>query len=212
MGQDVILRLGIFRGRPRTFASEGVTRVSEYDAAFELAEEALAAELPRRWAHSQGVAECAVELAPLLTDRAHVLAASAILHDIGYSSRARVTGFHPLDGARYLRDVGGFDDVVTRLVAHHSMAIIEADLRGLSEELVREFPVPGDALLTDALIFCDMTTTPDGARTTSSSRIEEIASRYGADSIVGRFIGLAEPHIHAAVRRVEDAKAGIRSR
>jgi hypothetical protein len=181
--------------------------MSEYGAAFELAERALADELPRRWAHSKGVAERAAELAPLLADRAQILAASAILHDIGYSSRAKFTGFHPLDGARYLRDVGGFGDVVTRLVAQHSVAVIEADLRGLREELLREFPPPDDALLTDALIFCDMTTTPDGARTTSASRIEEIGSRYGSDSVVGRFIKLAEPHILAATRRIEDAKA-----
>jgi len=180
--------------------------VSKPEAAFELVEEALAAELPRRWAHSQGVAERAAELAPLLPDRANVLATAAILHDIGYSSRAKVTGFHPLDGARYLRDVGGFDHTVIRLVAHHSFAIIEADLRCVREELLGGFPVPDDALLMDALVFCDMTTTPDGARTTAPSRIREIASRYGSDSIVGQFIGLAEPHILAAVRRIEGAK------
>lgn len=183
-----------------------MARMSEFDAAFELAEGALAAELPRRWAHSQGVAERAGELAPLLASRAQMLATAAILHDIGYSSWAKSTGFHPLDGARYLRRVGGFDEAVIRLVAHHSVAIIEADLRGLHEELVREFPIPDDTLLTDALIFCDMTTTPDGARTTSSARIAEITSRYGPDSVVGRFIGLAEPHILAAVRRVEAAQ------
>jgi hypothetical protein len=181
--------------------------MSEYGAAFELAERALADELPRRWAHSQGVAERAAELAPLLLDRAQVLATSAILHDIGYSSLAKFTGFHPLDGARYLRDVGGFGEVVIRLVAHHSVAVIEAGLRGLREELLSEFPPLDDALLTDALIFCDMTTTPDGTRTTSASRIAEIATRYGSDSVVGRFIGLAEPHILSAVRRIEDAKA-----
>jgi len=183
-----------------------VARMSEFDTAFELAEGALAAELPRRWAHSQGVAERASELAPLLAGRAQLLATAAILHDIGYSSRAKSTGFHPLDGARYLRDVGGFDDKVIKLVAHHSFAVIEADLRCLREELLGEFPAPDDALLMDALVFCDMTTTPDGARTTAPSRIREIASRYGSDSVVGQFIGLAEPHIVAAVRRIEDAK------
>lgn len=46
-----------------------------------------------------------------------------------------MTGFHPLDGARYLRSVGAPDRVVN-LVAHHSCALVEAQLRGLADELV----------------------------------------------------------------------------
>lgn len=38
------------------------------------------------------------------------------------------TGFHPLDGARYLRLVG-VDEVVIGLVAYHSCAPIEAKVR-----------------------------------------------------------------------------------
>lgn len=48
-----------------------------------------------------------------------------------------------------------------------------------------------------------MTTTPDRTPTTTPDRIAEIVGRYGPDSIVGRFIGRAEPEIDAAARRID---------
>ncbi|ARZ71182.1 phosphohydrolase [Streptomyces albireticuli] len=88
-----------------------------------------------------------------------------------------------------------------RLVAHHSCALLEAEERGLRDALASEFEVE-EARLVDALMFCDMTTTPDGACTTPGDRITEIVSRYGPDSVVGRFIRRAEPEIHAPCGRV----------
>ena len=62
-----------------------------------------------------------------------------------------------------------------------------------------------EPLLVDALVYCDMTTTPDGDRTTAEERVTEIVGRYGADSVVGRFIRRASAEIFAAVERVEAA-------
>jgi hypothetical protein len=86
------------------------------------------------------------------------------------------------------------------LVAHHSCAHLEAHERGLSADLA-EFPA-GDALLTDALIYCDMTSSPDGDVVTPDERIAEIRTRYGDDSPVGRFIQVADPSLRAAAERV----------
>lgn len=61
---------------------------------------------------------------------ASLLTAAAILHDIGYTPRLTVTGFHPLDGARFLRDECGADKRLTRLVTNHSFARLEAEERG----------------------------------------------------------------------------------
>lgn len=60
--------------------------------------------------------------------------------------------------ARYLRDAGASAQVVS-LVAYHSCAEIEAGVRGLGAELAAEFS-PGDPVLSDALLYCDMTTGP----------------------------------------------------
>ncbi|MEU1171822.1 HD domain-containing protein [Streptomyces microflavus] len=175
--------------------------------AYALAKAELSRPLPRRWAHSQGVARCADGLADVVGENAGLLVAAAVLHDVGYAPRLAVTGFHPLDGARFLRDIHAADDRLVRLVANHSMALLEAEERGLRDVLETEFPLLDDQLLVDALIYCDMMTTPDGEVTSTEARLAEITVRYGADSMVGRFIRRASPDILAAVSRVEAALA-----
>ncbi|WP_345699638.1 HD domain-containing protein [Kitasatospora terrestris] len=175
--------------------------------AVQTAEAELSGFLPQRWAHSRGVAARAGGLASVLGDDAGLLRAAAVLHDIGYAPRLVTTGFHPLDGARLLRDVHGADHRLTRLVANHSFALLEAEERGLRGALEAEFPPLEDQRLVDALVFCDMTTTPGGASTTAAERVAEIVSRHGADSVVGRFIRRSTPEVLAAVARVEATPA-----
>ncbi|MYS05221.1 HD domain-containing protein [Streptomyces sp. SID6041] len=174
--------------------------------AYSLSESLLSEPLPRRWAHSLGVAKRARSLSPILGRDAELLEAAAVLHDIGYSPSIATTGFHPLDGARFLRDQEGADHRVVRLVAHHSYALLEAEERGLRHELETEFELERPELV-DALIVSDMTTTPTGEHTTPAARLDEIVQRYGPDTIVGRFIQRAAPEIHAANERVEGRMA-----
>ncbi|MDI5971428.1 HD domain-containing protein [Streptomyces sp. SL13] len=181
-------------------------RLTEW--AYDLSERMLAEPLPRRWAHVRGVAGRARELAPILGADADLMEATAVLHDVGYSPSIATTGFHPLDGARFLRDQENADERLVRLVAHHSCALLEAEERGLRDELASEFELERPELV-DALIFCDMTTTPDGGHTTSRARVEEIVGRYGPDTVVGRFIQRAAPEIHAAAGRVEKRMAAV---
>ncbi|MFC9791761.1 HD domain-containing protein [Streptomyces sp. NPDC127584] len=173
----------------------------------QVAEAELGKALPRRWAHTQGVAARAVEVGQVLGNDRALLTAAAALHDIGYAPRLVKTGFHPLDGARFLRDEHGADERLVRLVANHSFALMEAEERGLRDELASEFPLLQEPMLVDALVYCDMTTTPDGGRTTAEERVAEILGRYGDDSVVGRFIRRAAPEIFAAVGRVDAALA-----
>ncbi|ROQ32413.1 putative nucleotidyltransferase with HDIG domain [Streptomyces sp. PanSC19] len=176
------------------------------DWAYSLSESLLSEPLPRRWAHSLGVAKRARSLSPILGRDAKLLEAAAVLHDIGYSPSIATTGFHPLDGARFLRDQEGADERVVRLVAHHSCALLEAEERGLRHELETEFELERPELV-DALIVSDMTTTPTGEHTTPAARLDEIVQRYGPDTIVGRFIQRAAPEIHAANERVQGRMA-----
>jgi hypothetical protein len=174
------------------------------DWAEDIARTLLAEPLPRRWAHVQGVATAARTLTPILGDRADLLTAVALLHDVGYSPDVEETGFHPLDGARYLRDVQHADDLVCRLVAHHSCALIEAEQWGLADDLAREFkPAPRD--LTDALIYCDMTTGPYGQPMSVEQRLADIRGRYGPEHLVTRALTRSAPQLTAAVGRVTRA-------
>lgn len=129
-----------------------------------------------------------------------VLLAASWLHDIGYSPELRDTGFHPIDGARYLRQ-RGWDERVVSLVAHHSCARFEASIRRLVDEL-GEFPRP-PAEYEDALCFCDMTNGPAGEPVEASERLDEIQQRYGPGDPVTQFVGAARVEILASVARVE---------
>jgi HD superfamily phosphodiesterase len=90
--------------------------------------------LEKRWGHSRAVARRA-ELVGRVVDPADrdVLVAAAYLHDVGHAPSLAATGFHPLDGARWLAGLG--HDRLAGLVAHHTGSKHEAALRGLSSEL-----------------------------------------------------------------------------
>lgn len=169
--------------------------------AYQVAEEKLASDLPRRWAHAQGVAGRAVSLAPTVGDDAELLQAAAILHDVGYAPGLAVTGFHPLDGANYLNGSGAPWRLVD-LVAHHSGAVIEARLRGLETEIEGFGDEHG--AVRDALWYCDLTTGPDGSSVSFSQRISEIETRYGPDHVVSRFLHEAFSELQGAVARTEE--------
>ena len=149
----------------------------------------LAKALPRRWAHTQGVAAAARTLAPVLGRDGDLLTAAAWLHDIGYAPGVASTGFHPLDGARHLRDAEGASGTLCRLVAYHSCAINEAAERGLARDLTAEFR-PARRDLADALTYCDMTTSPDGDRMPIAQRLDDIRARYAPG-------GTGQPRDHA---------------
>jgi hypothetical protein len=172
----------------------------------QLARAILQEPLPRRWAHSQGVAVRARGLAPVLGTDADLMEAAAWLHDIGYAPGLAATGLHQLDGARYLRDARHADALLCRLVAHHSCAIIEADERGLADVLSSEFD-PAPDVLSSVLTCCDMTTSPDGQPVPVDRRLAEIQDRYGPGHLVSRSIQRATPMILRAVEQVQDRTA-----
>ena len=178
-----------------------VEAVIDVSGAIELAEAKLATSRPRRWRHVRSVARRARWAAKQLS-LSDALVAAAWLHDIGYAPDLVETGFHPLDGARYLRRMG-VDGQVVSLVAYHSCAQIEADVRGLGAELASEFS-PADPVMSDALLYCDMTTGPDGEYVRPADRLVEIRGRYGPDHEVTRFVGRAASEILTIAGRVEE--------
>lgn len=169
----------------------------------------LAEELPRRWAHSRGVARQAERIAAAFPPgEAEVLVASAWLHDIGYASTVAVTGLHQLDGARYLV-ARGVPFRVCALVAHHAGGAAVADLVGLADGLAIFDDERGP--VRDALWYCDMTTSPDGRPMTFDERMAELRGRRSADDPVIRALAVNGPDRAGAVRRTEERlhSAGI---
>jgi len=115
---------------------------------------------PARLEHSSGVARAAAYAAERLPDvPVDLVVAAAWLHDIGHASSLSRTGFHPLDGALHLEQLG-WDNAVVRLVAYHSHSVVSAEELGVLSALRRFEPTFG--LVADALTFADVIAGPDG--------------------------------------------------
>src|SRR2546421_3938508 len=156
--------------------------------------------LGNRWLHVQGVVERAKQIGGILNphDRPYLIAA-AYLHDIGYASELQKTGFHPLDGALYLRSLG--KERLASLVAHHSEARFEAHLRGCEAEL-EAFPRERSAV-ADALTYCDLTTGPMGECISLKERAKDISARYGESDVVTQALRQSMPYVALAVARTK---------
>jgi HD domain len=158
----------------------------------------LLAPLGDRWLHVQGVVKTARWVGEVLDedDRSYLLAA-AYLHDIGYAPALVHTGFHPVDGARYIRACGY--ERLAGLVAHHSEACFEARLRGL-ELALDAFPRERSAT-ADALTYCDLTVGPVGEPVSLHERACDIYSRYAESDIVAQAFRQAMPYFSLAIAR-----------
>jgi hypothetical protein len=176
------------------------TNIDESDAARLAAQ--LLGRLDARVAHSAGVARQARRVAYLLDHpwRSAVTDA-AWLHDIGYGDAVAKTGFHGLDGARWLRD-NGWASATCRLVAWHTSALSEGILRGLYQDLTAEFERP-PPLAAAALTWADLTSSPCGEVWMLERRLADILERHPADSTVHRATVAALPALRSAAAEIE---------
>jgi hypothetical protein len=133
------------------------------------------------------------------------LADAAWLHDIGYGSAVVVTEFHPLDGARWLRE-HDWPSETCRLVAWHTEPLEEARLRNLDAELVAEFDRP-DRLAAAALTWADLTSSPSGERWDPEQRLADILMRYPPGSPVHEATRALLPVLRRRARTIEDLLA-----
>ena len=151
-----------------------------------------------RWLHVQAVGRSAERLHERGYDVSNAVIVSAWLHDIGYSGTVARTGFHPLDGAEWLRQQDAPEGVVA-LVAHHSGAQFEAEERGLGHELAH-FSAPDQDEL-DALTLIDMSTSPTGEQIAVNERLAEILARYPEEHPVHRAVGRSSGYIADSANR-----------
>lgn len=178
-------------------------------AAARTAHDVLCPTLPRRWAHTRRVATTAATLLeglPVVATDADLAVAAAWVHDIGYAPTLAVTGFHPLDGAAWL-DEHGWPPALTGLVAHHSLADLEAGYRGHATALAAYVDSPG--LVRDVLWVADATSGPDGTPLTIDGRLAEVVQRYGPEHLVSRCMCDVAQAARAAASRLDDARTEL---
>jgi HD domain-containing protein len=157
--------------------------------------------LRNRWLHVQGVAERSRHVGRIFDEDGQAyLIASAYLHDIGYAPSLQQTGFHPIDGARYLQS--HHQNRLASLTAYHSGAQFEASLRGLSAQL--ELFTCEVSLIADALTYCDLTTSSTGEHISFQERLDDIFRRYDESHIVSQAIRQAVPYLSGIVERVRN--------
>jgi hypothetical protein len=158
--------------------------------------------LGSRWRHTMGVAAQARTVSVILEpSEAIVLEAAAYVHDVGYAPELARTGFHPLDGARFVRARG--HERLAELVAYHSDARAQADALGLLPGLL-EFE-DERSLVSTALTYCDLTVGPHGDSVTPEARMAEIRKRHGPDAVETRALDLCEAALLEDVRTVQAA-------
>src|SRR2546421_11909589 len=154
-----------------------------------------------RWLHTKGVVERAQDIGKAFNEEDRVLLiAAAYLHDIGYAPSLNRTDFHPLDGANYL--LAHNQPRLASLVAYHSEAQYEAQLRGLTTELDK---IPQEhSAIADALTYCDMTTGPTGSPMSFEERLSDIFQRYDKTHIVNQAMHQALPSLALSIKHTQD--------
>lgn len=158
--------------------------------------------LPDRWRHTIAVAGRAVELSDAVDpDDRPVLHAAAWLHDVGYSDEVTSTGFHPLDGARFL-DRKGWPPRLCALVAHHSGARFVAQHLGLDRQL-HSFPDERSSV-TDALAYADQTVGAHGQPLRMEERMADMLRRHGSGSPNAAAHEARAPYLREMAARVEE--------
>jgi hypothetical protein len=114
-------------------------------------------------------------------DELDVLLAAGYVHDVGYAPGLAKAGFHPLDGARFVREEGHLD----------------------------QFPAE-DSLVARALTYCDLTTGPTGEEVGVSARLVELGSRLGDDDPTVRAVRREATRLAAVVDEMESLLAAAR--
>lgn len=104
-------------------------------------------------------------------------AIAGLWHDAGKLPTLASHGFHPLDGAWAVSHLG--EERLANLIAYHSGAAHEAELRGLTLEPFE----PETSLVADILACCDLSTGPDGVVLSFDERLADIERRYGPHSV-----------------------------
>jgi hypothetical protein len=119
---------------------------------------------------------------------------------VGYSPQLARTGFHPLDGARFLLRQG-WPVRVCGLVAHHSGARFLARFHGLHLQL--DAYDDEHSPVTDALAYADQIVGAHGERLALEERLTDLLRRHGPDSPNALAHPDRAPYLRAAAERVE---------
>lgn len=129
----------------------------------------------------------------------------AFLHDIGYSEQVIKTGFHPLDGALFCKELGCTQEVITAVMFHS----------GAYKDVKMNFPdIMGcyinqnykindkSKIYIELITYCDLQRSPLGFKVSLEERLNDIYRRYGEDHNVSLTIKTNEDSFVNIIDRV----------
>lgn len=128
-----------------------------------------------------------VWLEPAMSDR---LELAALLHDVGKALDPDDTEPHGFVGARLLDSLGLHD--VAPLVAYHSGARLEAEMRGMSDRDRWSLVEPD---LLAVLTFLDRTTSANGEVVSLAQRRSDMVAHHGEGSKQVRIFDATLPEV-----------------
>lgn len=158
-----------------------------------------------RYKHSIEVSKLVMEIVGSSYEYSQHATIAALLHDIGYSEEVNFTGFHPVDGYRFLRAKGYVKDILD-VVLHHSLAR-EDYLHNHSTKELEDYK---EIILSDRaqkileiVSYADWHTDGQGNRVSVDGRYADILDRHGHNSKVGEFMLSIRPQIDDICKKVE---------
>ncbi len=126
---------------------------------------------------------------------------AALLHDIGYWKPIALTGFHPIDGARFLEQQQ--ESELAKLIVGHSCSPEEGELSGF----------PGikqdDSLVAKLITYWDVQVKQGGYVVSYEERLAEIINRYGDTSIIGIANIRAKARIEKIIKEIGASLAAV---
>jgi hypothetical protein len=144
--------------------------------------------LEERSTHTMAVVnKCTKLRTGLSPEQAIILDVAACYHDIGYFLGSTV--HHNISGYRLVKELG-FPTIVAELVYAHSFGDMSLEMQNLPYDDMREIREQDSPLfqaLLDRLNYADATCGPEGQNMTLQERVDDIAKRYGTDSMAHKF-------------------------
>ena len=119
---------------------------------------------------------------------------AALLHDVGYLETLQDTGFHPIDGARFLQSIGAPD--LAAFIICHSHAAEYARLANLPSIPISLHPI------ASVITFWDVRVAPGGKILSYEQRLEDIRNRHGEESLTWKAHMKAMDRIQASEDRL----------
>gem|GEM_PF-1978370 len=170
---------------------------------------------PLRCEHILAVADRAVQVCDTLLNHRHVncclkeTECAALLHDIGYlpeistlleqATEYHPTGWHPVDGANFLRYRG--EHRLATLIEGHGHSPEVSKLRGLAPMTV------SNDIVAMIITYCDVQTDPNGIPVSYMERLNEIGERKGLESQEYKAHLLARNRIETIISKIDQLLA-----